>query len=85
MSTCYREALLMHGRYETHSFVSTNIQIVENSQRQFTRFHYYSCLHMRLPLPFLDHAFELKIGLRLLNNCCMDWPEICIWYYYYVI
>jgi len=32
----------------------------------------YSSLHMTLPLPFLDHVFEFNIGLRLLNNHCMD-------------
>ena len=38
--------------------------------------HPYSSLHVTLPLPFLDHVFELNIVLRLLNNHCMDWPEI---------
>jgi hypothetical protein len=32
----------------------------------------YSSLHVTLPLSFLDHVFELNIGLRLLNNHCMD-------------
>ena len=37
----------------------------------------YSSLRMTLPFPFLDtYVFELNIGLRLLNNHCMDWPEI---------
>jgi len=40
------------------------------------RFIIYSSLHMTLPLPFWDHVFELNIGLRLLNNRRMDWPQI---------